>query len=245
MVLDEKSPLSLYYQIKNIILDNIKNKVWETNSRIPTERELCNIYKVSRITVRQALKELENEGYLYRKQGKGTFVTGQHFVQRLTQFYSFSEEIKKMGSVPSTRILSYQVLPAGPGIAEKLQIAEGDPVYEIRRLRLADEEPFALELSYVVQKHNRNLTQEAVRANGLYNALRETKGLVPNEAVETFEAVNTNADEAEALQVNKRTAALHLERVASADGMPVEYCISVIRSDKYKYTVHLGKSGPV
>lgn len=125
-MLDENSPLSLYYQLKNIIIDNIKNKVWALDSKIPTERELCEIYKVSRITVRQALKELESEGYLYRKQGKGTFVKGQTFVQRLSSFYSFSEEIKKTGAVPSTRIISYGFIGAKDEIAEKLSVKSGE-----------------------------------------------------------------------------------------------------------------------
>ncbi len=240
-MLDEKSPLSLYYQIKNIIIANIENKNWENGSKIPTERELCETYNVSRITVRQALKELENEGYLYRKQGRGTFVTERKFVQRLSQFYSFSEEIQKMGAAPSTKIISFEIVQADQRVADKLLLPCGDKVFAIKRLRLADGEPFAVEISYIVYKYTKPLTEESVAQLGLYEALKRKCALEPNEATETFEAVFVSSQEAEYLHVNKRAPALRLERVTSAQGNIVEYCVSIIRGDKYKYTVQLTK----
>ena len=244
-MLDEKSPLSLYYQIKNIIMDNIKNKVWETGNKISTERELCESYNVSRITVRQALKELENEGYLYRKQGRGTFVMEQKFEQRLSKFYSFSEEIKKMGSFPSTKIVSFGIIEPEQMIAEKLGISSGDKVFAIKRLRLADDEPFGVEISYIVYRYAKGLTEESVSKFGLYNALNQKCGLMPNEATETFDAVSVSNQDAEYLNVSKRAAALRLERITSAQGNIIEYCISIIRGDKYKYTVQLRKKTPI
>ncbi|MCY1715173.1 GntR family transcriptional regulator [Caproiciproducens galactitolivorans] len=241
-MLDENSPLSLYYQVKSIIIDNIKNKVWTMNSKIPAERELCEMYKVSRITVRQALKELEDEGYLYRKQGKGTFVTGQKFVQRLSQFYSFSEEIAKMGAIPSTKTISFDISEADPLIAEKLQIGSNEMVFAIKRLRLADNEPFGIETSYVVYKYAMELKEEDVNQFGLYNALKLKCGVIPNEATETFEAVNVGSEDAKYLNVSKNAAALHLNRITSANGNKIEYCVSTIRGDKYKYTIQLGST---
>lgn len=240
-MLDENSPLSLYYQLKNIIIDNIKNKVWDLDSKIPTERELCEMYNVSRITVRQALKELEDEGYLYRKQGKGTFVKRQKFVQHLSQFYSFSEEITKMGSVPATNILQFDIIEADQVVANKLKIPTGEKTFAIKRLRLADGEPFALETSFVVHKYAKNLTKEAVAQLGLYEALRQKCGVIPNEATETFEAVLVGTEQAKYLEVPKKSAALYLERVTMAQGNIIEYCTSTIRGDKYKYTIQLEK----
>ncbi len=239
-MLDENSPLSLYYQLKNIIIDNIKQKVWDVNSKIPPERELCDIYHVSRITVRQALKELEDEGYLYRKQGKGTFVTGQKFVQRLSKFYSFSSEIRKMGAVPGAKILSFEVVPAGTAVADKLKIPADEKVFAIKRLRLANDEPFAVETSYIVYKYAKKLTRDAVDRLGLYKALEQDCDVVVSDAIETFEAVNLNGVDAEYLDVSKKTAALHLDRIASFEGKIIEYCNSKIRGDKYKYTIQLG-----
>lgn len=238
-MLDENSPFSLYYQLKGIIINNIKSGVWKMNSRIPTERELCKIYSISRITVRQALKELEDEGYLYRKQGKGTFVTAPKIVQKLSEFYSFSEEIAKMGAQPSTRIICFNVMEAEPSIAEKLKLTDHEKVFAIKRLRLADNEPFAIETSYIVCKYAAGLSEEAVNQHGLYNALNIQCGVIPDEAIETFEAVIINNEEAEYLGVGKKTSALHLERITSASGNLIELCVSTIRGDKYKYTVRL------
>jgi len=240
-MLDEKSPLALYHQLKNIIMDNIKNKVWEINTKLPTERELCEMYNVSRITVRQALKELENEGYIYRKQGKGTFVTRPKFVQKLSRLYSFSNEIKNMGAVPSTKIISFDLAGAELHIADKLNIDVDEKVYAVKRLRLADNEPFAFEISYLVYKYAPNLTRESIDKYGLYNALRLDCGIDTTEAEETFEAVAVNAEAAKYLQVRKKDPALHLERITYADGKIIEYCTSIIRGDKYKYRIRLGK----
>jgi GntR family transcriptional regulator len=238
-MLDEKSPLSLYYQLKNIFIDNIKNKIWEVNSKIPTERELCEEYGLSRITVRQALKELENEGYLYRKQGKGTFIKTPKLTQGLKKFYSFSEEIEKMGHKSLTKMIDFSIIKASPLISEKLEIESNEKIFAIKRLRLADDETYAFETSFIVYKYAINLTEEAVTGLGLYNALNKTCGLVVNEAIETFEAVLVNSTEAEILQVSKKSAAIHLERVASANNKKLEFCTSIIRGDKYKYIIKL------
>ena len=240
-MIDENSPFSLYFQLKNIFIKNIKNDIWKVHTKIPSERELCESYGVSRITVRQALKELEDEGLLYRKQGKGTFVTIPKFNQRLSKLYSFSEEITKMGSVPAMKILSFNLIKADSVLADRLNIEPGDKAFEIRRLRMADGEPFAVEISYIVQKYARALTEEAVRQSGLYNALYATCGITPDWATETFEAVIITNQEAELLKVHRKSAGLHLERTAWANEKTLEYCISTIRGDKYKYTVKLEK----
>jgi GntR family transcriptional regulator len=238
-MLNEKLPISLYYQLKNIFLGYIKSGEWPLNYKIPTERQLCETFNISRITVRQALNELENEGYMYRKQGKGTFITTPKFVQRLSSFYSFSDEIKKMGSVPSTEIISFYLMDADKTISEKLAIEIGQKVFEVKRLRLADGDPFAMETSYIPYKHTESMTEEFVRELGLYNTLSEKCGLKPDEAMETFEAGLVGNDNSKVLKVSGRSPAMHLERITSAQGQIIEYCISIIRGDKYKYTVNL------
>lgn len=238
-MLDEKLPISLYYQLKNVFISYIKNGDWPVNFKIPTERQLCEIFNVSRITVRQAIKELEEEGYMYRKQGKGTFITTPKIVQRLSKFYSFSDEIKKLGSVSSTKIISFDFMVADKSISEKLELEVGEKVYSIKRLRLADNQPFAIETSYIPVKFAENLTEDFVNELGLYNTLREKCNLKPDEALETFEAVLVDHENAELLKVARKSAALHLERITFAQGRIVEYCISKIRGDKYRYTVNL------
>lgn len=238
-MLDERSPVSLYYQLKEILIKKIKDGEWPVNTKIPTERELCEMFKVSRITVRQALDEMENEGFLYRKQGKGTFVTTPKLEQRLNNFYSFSEEIKKMGSRPDAKVLSFEVIECSGAVCQNLELNKGAKVYAIKRLRLADDEPFTLEISYIPYEMAVGMKKEEVEENGLYNTLKNTFGIFPDEAIETFEAVQVPADDALHLKVKKNTAALKLERVTRAQGRVVEYCVSMIRGDRYKYQVFL------
>jgi GntR family transcriptional regulator len=238
-MLDERSPLSLYYQIKEILIKKIKDNEWPVNTKMPTERELCEMFGVSRITVRQALDEMKNEGYLYRKQGKGTFVTTPKLETRLNNFYSFSEEIKKMGSKPGTEIISFDVVECCDTLSQYLELEKGAKAYAIKRLRLAFDEPFALEISYIPYDMVMGMTKEEVEKNGLYNTLKNTFGITPNEATETFEAILTPSDVCPYLKVRKNSAALKLERITRAQGKIVEYCLCLIRGDKYKCKVLL------
>lgn len=237
-MLNEKAPVALYYQLKEILVDKIKNNEWEIDSKIPTERELCDLYKVSRITVRQALKELDDEGFLYRKQGKGTFVTAPKIEQRLSKFYSFSEEIRNMGYTPSTKAIEFKKVTIDENIAkhfnEKVSV-----VYCIKRLRLANNEPFAIETSYIPCDLCPGMTADEVTAKGLYNTMKTMYNLIPNEAIETFEAVIINPGDALHLHVSKNSPGLLLERTTYANQRIVEFCHGIIRGDRYKYQVVL------
>jgi GntR family transcriptional regulator len=238
-MLNENAPMALYHQLREVLLNKIKSNEWPVNSQIPSERELCETFGVSRITVRKALSELEREGYLYRKQGKGTFVTSPKIEQRLSRFYSFSEEIRKMGYVPSSKILDFTVMQADKNIAANLQIESGVDVYSLRRIRLANEEPFAIENSFIPCVVCPGLSAEEIAVRGLYGAMRLNYGLIANQAVETFEAVSITADEALHLTVAENAPGLLLERVTYSNMVIVEYCRSIIRGDRYKYRIVL------
>lgn len=239
-MLDEKLPVSLYYQLKEILIKRIKENEWPVNTRIPTERELCELYRVSRITVRQALDELEKEGLLYRKQGRGTFVTVPKLEQRLGSFYSFSEEIRKMGAVPEANIIDFDINESSEKISEILKIEKGAKIYSIKRLRKADNEPFAIETSYIPVSVAPGLSKASVEQNGLYNTLKDTFGIIPDEAEESFEAVLIAGEyEAARLNVKKNSAALKIERNTKSKGAIIEHCVGLIRGDRYKYNIVL------
>lgn len=239
MKLDENLPIALYHQLKKLFVQKIQSGEWETHSKIPTERELCEFYRVSRITVRQALDLLKKDGYLYRKQGKGTFITRPKLEQPLQHFYSFSEAIRKMGYMPGNRVLHFSILPCPEGVASRLGLKVNAPVYCIRRLRLADEDPFAVETSYIGVDTCPGMKEEEVTRNGLYNTLSGSFGIQVNEAEETFEAILVAGKEAEVLGVRSDTPGLHLERIAGQNGHAIEFCDTTIRGDRFKYKVVL------
>jgi len=238
-MLDEKSPVSLQYQLKVILTSKIKNNEWSVGTLIPSERELCEIYGVSRITVRQALKDIENDGYLTRKQGKGTYVSSPKLEQRLNKFYSFSEEVKKMGLEPSAVVVGLEVISCGKEIGSCLEIEEEANVYKVSRLRLAGDEIYAYEISYIPYSLTDKLTADEIQGKGLYNTIEKYSGVFPDETTEVFEAVSASPEIAGYLKIKKNSAVLRMERFAKAQEKCVEYCISSIRGDKYRYKVML------
>src|SRR5665647_600473 len=101
------SRVALHYQLSDIIQDKIESEYFLENDKLPSERELCNMYGVSRSTVRQAIQELENEGYIYRCQGKGTFVAPKKYNQYLNKIYSFTEDMRQVGKNPTSVVLEF------------------------------------------------------------------------------------------------------------------------------------------
>ena len=133
---------------------------------LPGEMQLCREYNVSRSTVRQAMDVLVRNGLVTRKQGRGTFVAMPKLEQNLVKFYSFSEEIKRMGYTPSSSIVSFRKLPADANMAARLSIEPNSEIFSLRRLRLADGKPFALETSYIPAALYPFMTEEMIREKG-------------------------------------------------------------------------------
>ena len=227
-----------YVQIKDSIKHRILSKELPAGYRIPTESELCDIYGVSRITVRKALEELQGEGYFNKVQGKGTFVSKGLMTQRLSKFYSFSEELKKRGLKEYASVLKLSTVEADEHSAEKLQILPGEKLWRIYRLRCTDEMPYAIETSYTPLSLTPGLTKELVNKNGLYKTMASF-GVNVDSASEHFMAVNLRKDQAKLLDVREDAAAIRLVRVAYSGSQAVEYCISIVRGDFFNYSVEL------
>lgn len=238
-MLDGNSPVSLQYQLKCILIDKIKTNEWQKGSLIPSERELCEIYGVSRMTVRAALRDIKDEGYLTRKQGKGTYATSPKIEQRLNKFYSFSEEVKELGLKPSALVIGFEVIDGDSEITQYLALQKGSKLYKISRLRLAGDDIFAYEISYIPYQISDKLTVQEIQDNGLYNTIRKYSGLFPDEAIESFEAVMATNEVAFNLKMKKKSAVLKLERFAKSQGKCIEYCICMIHGEKFKYKVLL------
>lgn len=212
--LDADSPIALYFQLKQIIMDKIRSGEWAAYSRLPTESEFSQTYEISRATVRQALNELEYEGYIMRKQGRGTFVKPMKIEQKLNDFYSFSEEIRKMGYTPSTKVYDFQVIVSDEKLSSIMNIPLNTPLYWIKRIRLANGEPFAVEDSYIPCSACPGLSQENIESKGLYDTMRDVFHFYPDTMDETIEAVLIPHASAELLHTQVRAAGLFLRRLA-------------------------------
>lgn len=238
-MLDEQSPISLYNQLRDLLLEKIRKGEWKPNDKIPTERELCKIYGVSRITVRQALESLSQEGYIYKKQGRGTFVKSKKYEQPLGSLYSFGEEIRKSGGIPSSTILDFKVGKVTEPVASKLGLIEGENVYLLERLRNADNSPYAMEVSSIPCSVVNGLNVKILEEKGLYASLRELAGIIPTQADETFEAIILPDNVTTKLNTKRHSAGFLIERITYWRDVPIEHCLSYVRGDKYKYHIVL------
>lgn len=236
------SPLPLYYQLKQIIIEKIENRLLEENDKLPTEKELCDQYNISRATVRQALTELESEEYIYKIQGKGSFVSPKKLSQNLLSFYSFTDEMKKLGKVPSSKVMNFKVLDLAENIAKKLRLDHQDKVYEFTRLRLADNEPMILETTYIPYNLFPGIFKEDLEKIPLYDILKNQYNVVFSKAEEIFSPTLLSTEEAKLLKSIEGGPVLLIERI-TYDNMErvIEYTKSVARGDKFKYRVVLEK----
>jgi GntR family transcriptional regulator len=234
------SPVPRYHQLKEILRERIRSGEWKPGDLIPSERELSETYDISRMTARQAITDLVNEGVFYREQGRGTFVTQNKITQQLLHLTGFTEDIRARGQRPSTKVLAAGMLPAGETAAGQLRIAEDEPIFVLRRLRLADDEPLAIEVSMLNFKGCEQLAEEDFEHQSLYQLLESKYGIPLMEADQEIEAGLASDDEAKILNVALGSAVLHTRRTTFTDrNRPIEYAKSVYRGNKYTFHTHL------
>ncbi|OQP05985.1 phosphonate metabolism transcriptional regulator PhnF [Geobacillus sp. 46C-IIa] len=238
-MIDKQSPVPIYYQLEQYMKEKIEKGEWQPGEMIPSERELAETYHISRMTVRQAVNNLVNDGYLIRRRGKGTFVAAKKIEQPLKGLTSFSEDMRSRGMEPDTIVLGFETVPASGKLAEWLAVKEGDALYEIRRLRLADGSPMALETLYIPRALAPHLTREIVNGS-VYEFMEKEVGFAIGTAVQVLEASVARKLEAEHLQVKEGAPVLLLERRTYLDdGRPLEVVKSVYRGDRYKFIVEM------
>jgi GntR family transcriptional regulator len=234
--IDTNSPVPKYYQLKEIIRARIESEELGEGQLIPSERELCESYGISRMTARQAVMELVNEGVLYREQGKGTFVAGKKVQQEAERLTSFTEDMRERGMEASSVVLEVEVEPAGPVVARFLRVEEGERIIRLKRLRNADGEPMALETSHLLYGVASGVLELDMSERSLYEELRRS-GVRISRAEQSYEAALVSEADAEVLGVAPGSPALLIERVTfDAEGQPFEYVESTYRGDRYRIT---------
>jgi len=240
MLLDRTSSVPLYYQLCEILTNKLLAGEFKPHEAIPTERELIEQYGVSRITVRRALEELEAKGLIRRIQGRGTFVQPLRVERTLARLSSFSEELRARGMVPDNRLLLFGREPANATVANTLHIPEGTMVWHVERLRLANGEIVALNISIIHLPSFVELSEDEIRREVSLWTLLERKGIHISETDKTIEAIAATPQYAELLQVRRSAPLLRVNGIAYAsDGTPVEYSQIIARSDRYKYQLHI------
>ena len=207
--------------------------------QLPTEQDLAAWLGVSRMTLRHALAELAQRGLVTRTVGRsgGTFVAAPKLEQDFTILAGFSEQLRRHGLVAGARVLTATEIPASQAASAALEIAVGDPVYEVRRLRLADGQPILLEHSLFPAKHCPGLLDYRLDGS-LYELLEEKYGQRPHRAREILEPVAAGIREAEALQIAEGAPLMLVERTAYArSGVPLEFARDLFRGDRTRVVV--------
>jgi GntR family transcriptional regulator len=231
--------VTAHAQIEDWLADAIAAGQLRPGDRLPTEHDLAAWLGVSRMTLRHALGELSQRGLVTKAVGRngGTFVAEAKLEQDLTTLAGFSEQLRRHGKVAGARVLAAGQIPASPAAAAALGLAEGDPVHEVRRIRLADGRPMVIEHSLFPAKLFPDLLD--CRLDGsLYELLEERYGQRPHRARELLEPVVAGVREAEALEVDEGAPLMLVERTAySKAGQPLEFARDLFRGDRTRVVV--------
>ena len=206
---------------------------------IPSERQLTQELGVSRLTVRAALDELVRDGYLDRRHGSGTYVTEPKIAQPLT-LTSFSDDMRRRGMVPGSRTLELVVTSTGARLARRLQVSPEARLVRVKRLRLADDQPMAMEVLHIPEALVPGLTKSDLEDHSFYELLEERYGIVIGSGTQSIEPTVTSEEESEVLGVPLHTPAFLFERTTQSEsGRIVEFVRSIYRGDRYRLVADL------
>jgi GntR family transcriptional regulator len=238
------SSVPLYIQLKELLQAAIKDGTFAPGSRLPSERELAQRYTVSRMTARQALQLLAQEGLTYSRVGKGTYAREPKIPQELQALTSFTEEMAHLGMQASSRVLRAEVQRAPVDIAQRLGLRPGADIVLLVRVRCADDEPMALEHAHLDYAICPGILEHSDFSQAsLYLVLRQEYGLSVIRAEQLIDTRMSDSREAELLNIDLHTPVLNIERMTfDAEGRPIEFVRSVYRGDKYRFHVFLHAS---
>lgn len=236
-----ESHIPYYIQLIEILKEKVQLGTWVAGDQIPGEQDLCELYGVSRTVVRQALRELELGGVITRRKGKGTFISppkiSEGLVQKLTGFY---QDMVERGLRPVTKVLHRNVTPASEKVARFLDIAPGEKVVDLLRLRSVNDEPIQLVTSYIPLEICPALATVDLTNRSLYEFMESECGIFIAKGRRYLEAVLANETEAALLGIERGAPLLMLDSISySETGKPIEYYHALHRGDRSRFEVEL------
>jgi GntR family transcriptional regulator len=239
--LDRESPMPIFAQIRARLEDAIASGTLISHQRIPSERRLSEHFGVSRMTVRQALDAMTHDRLLYSRAGRGTFVSDRKVIEQpLQHLTSFTQDILARGMRPSSRVLDERIVYASFEMARLFGLAPTVELVRLTRLRLADDEPLAIETVHIPARYVPGLLDRDLAAESLYTVLNREYGLSLSGARQTIEAAAPTPEEMGLLAMDAPLPVLKISRLTvDANDRVVEYVRSVYRGDRYHLTVEL------
>lgn len=234
-----KTPV--YQIIEQDIKEKIKSGALKHGDMIHSENELKDMYSVSRMTVRQALNNLVNEGYLYRHKGKGTFVNNIKIEKRIQGLIGFTEEMRQMNRKVSNRLISFEIIKADQEICEKLFLKDGDEVYMIERIRYGDQIPVLFEKLYLPKTVFKDI-DPSIMSTSFYEYVEKHLNYKISYCIQSVEAKSSDQRISDFLEIPRQSPVLYLTRNTFLDrGFPFEYVKSYYRADQYRFIQHAAR----
>ncbi|EMV9186184.1 GntR family transcriptional regulator [Pseudomonas sp. NY15437] len=236
------SPVPLYSQLKELLRTRILDGTYPPLSRMPSEAELGKAFEVSRITVRQALGDLQKEGLIFKIHGKGTFVAKPKAFQNVSTLQGLGESMSQRGYEVINRLRSFKTVPADAQVAARLQVAEGDNVVQIKRARLVNRELVSLEITWLPEAVGKRLEKADLVSRDIFLILENDCALPLGHADLAIDAILADAELARALEVEEGSPVMRIERLThTADGTPLDYEHLYYRGDAFQYRLRIDR----
>lgn len=232
----------LYEQVKEQLLAQIHNGTYEPLAQLPSEHELSEQFSVSRITVRQALHKLSQEGVIFKVHGKGTFVSKPKAYQNISQLQGFAEAMSNSGHHIINEVLSVKFVAAPLKVAAKLKLPVSSEVTEIKRVRLLNNEPVSYELTYLPEQIGKKLFEQQVdlRTTDIFKSLEEDLQIPLGYADLNIDAISADDELAELLSLDVHTPILRVERLThDAGNNPLDYEYLYFSGESFQYQLRI------
>lgn len=236
------SPVPLYTQIKDVIRSRILDGTYAALAQMPSEVEMMKAFQVSRITVRQALGDLQKEGLLFKIAGKGTFVAKPKAVQSLGSLKGFAEAMGPMGHETFSRVIGVSHQHADRTVADRFGISTETYVTKIQRLRYLNRQPISLDVTFVPIEIGERLAKEDLVTRDIFSILENEYGYTLGHAQVQIEAMLADAALAHLLAIEEGAPLLRIERLTyTSDGLPLDYEHLYYRGDSFQYRLTVAR----
>jgi GntR family transcriptional regulator len=237
--LEKNSSLPLFHQVRIELVSAINDQVYKPGTQLPSEHMLQEKFNVSRLTLRNALKDLQKEGLIYSQPGKGWYVAKRLVNQQLMHLSGFSSDMKSQGMTPSSHVILQRSQNAPLSVAEQLNIQPGTRVARIKRLRKADGVPMACEDAWFPLSLCQDILEQDFSNSSIYTYL-ESRGLKPIQAIQILTTSFPTNQECKELEIDTNVSIMRMKRSTYLiDTRPIEYVESVYPGDRYQFKVIL------
>ncbi|MTI54464.1 GntR family transcriptional regulator [Geosporobacter ferrireducens] len=236
-MLDRNDVIPLYKQLQETLKKQIQSGERKPREKIPSEINLAKEFDVSIITARKAVNLLAEEGFVEKKQGKGTFVAAQKYTRNLSDVISFSEVCRLNGTVAGSQLLESKFIEADKKTLDRLERPEGEMVLYIERLRFVDNEPIVIEKNIFSIAYS-FLINEDLDNNSMFDILKRRSGTEVARSSRTIEICRATQQEAQLLKITKGSPLLLIKSIAySTENKPVFIGTQIINGERYQFTM--------